>query len=187
MEDYELFPDEEEEATAEEGANRTFIILVGALGGLLALGLCIFAVWAFVINPRMTEDRLAQNQSIEATNTAIAALAAGETATPEAPPDTAEPPAPSDTPEPIATEPPTAEPETPEATPSESATGGTPAGAAAASTATPRPTATRRPTATPTLASGDVPDTGVSTLGASALAVGLLFLLVAVRRMRRTV
>lgn len=179
MEDYELFPDEEEEATAEEGTNRTFIILVGALGGLLALGLCIFAAWAFIINPRMTADRLAQNQSIEATNTAVAALAAGETATPEAP-------TPSDTPEPIATEPPTAEPETPEATPSESATGGTPAGAAAASTATPRPTATRRPAATPASASGDVPDTGLGTLGASALAVGLLFLLVAVRRMRRT-
>lgn len=188
MEDYELFPDEEEEATAEEGANRTFIILVGAMGGLLAVGLCIFAVWAFIINPRMTADRLAQNQSIEATNTAIAALAAGETATPEAPPDTAEPPAPSDTPEPVATEPPTEQPETPGATPTEAVTGGTPVGAVAASTPTdtPRPTATRRPTATTAPASGDVPDTGFSTLGASALAVGLLFLLVVVRRMRRT-
>jgi len=176
MEEFELFPDEEEEASAEEGANRTFIILVGTLGGLLALGFCLFAVWAFVINPRMTAERIVQNQSIEATN---AALAETGTATVETPPDTVEPPAPSDTPEPAATEPPTAEPDTPEATPAE-------AFIASTATATPKPAATRRPTATPKPGSGDVPETGVGTLGASALAVGLLLLLIAVRRMRQT-
>ena len=187
MEEFELFPDEEEEAIAEEGTNRTFIILVGALGGLLVVGLCMFAVWAFVIAPRMSNDIEAQNQLTQATKTAVAAQAAGETATSEAPTDTAEPPAPSDTPKPTETKAPTAVPATPEATSAEAATEGTPAGAAAASTPTetPKPIATRRPTATP--GSGDVPNTGVGTLGASALAVGLLFLLVAVRRMRRTV
>lgn len=186
MEEFELFPDEEEEAIAEEGTNRTFIILVGALGGLLVVGLCMFAVWAFVIAPRMSNDIEAQNQLTQATQTAaVAAQAAGETATFEAPTDTAEPPAPSDTPKPTETKAPTAVPATPEATSAEAATEGTPAAAASTPTETPNPIATRRPTATP--GSGDVPNTGVGTLGASVLAVGLLFLLVAVRRMRRTV
>ncbi|MEA3338961.1 MAG: hypothetical protein U9R15_03250 [Chloroflexota bacterium] len=196
MDEYELFPDEEEEAIEEEGANRTFIILVGALGGLLAMGLCMFAVWAFVINPRTAADRLAQNESIEATNAAIAAQSAAGTVSPEASPDTADTPAPTDTPEPTETEAPTEAPEetvegTVEGTPAEAATGPTATAAAAEatveSTATPKPTATRRPT--PTSKSGDdnLPGTGVGALGASALAVGLLFLIVVVRRVRRTV
>ena len=56
--DEELYEDEEEEALEEEeGSNRTFIILVASLGGLLAATVCIFVVWALVINPRMTAGR----------------------------------------------------------------------------------------------------------------------------------
>ena len=200
MDEYELFPDEEEEAIEEEGANRTFIILVGALGGLLAVGLCMFAIWAFVINPRTAADRLAQNESTEATNAAIAAQSAAGTVSPEASPDTADTPAPTDTPEPTKTEAPTEAPEetaegtvqgTTQATPAEAATGPTATAAAVEATveptATPKLTATRRPA--PTSKSGDdnLPGTGVGVLGASALAVGLLFLLIVVRRVRRTV
>ena len=69
--DEELYEDEEEEAIEEEGSNRTFIILVASLGGLLAVTVCIFVVWALVISPRMAADRVAQNQAIEATNEAL--------------------------------------------------------------------------------------------------------------------
>jgi len=201
MEDYELFPDEEEEAIEEEGANRTFIILVGALGGLLAVGVCAFVVWAFFIAPGMRNGIELQNEATFATNTAIAAqAAAGGTVSPEASPDIADTPAPTDTPDPTETKVPT---EAPEATPEGTIEGTTRATAAAAATgptatraaaeatveptATPKPTATRRPT--PTSKSGDdnLPGTGVGVLGVSALTVGLLFLLVVVRRARRAV
>ncbi len=202
MDEYELFPDEEEEAIEEEGSNRTFIILVGALGGLLAVGFCMFAVWAFVINPRTAADRLAQNESIEATNAAIAAQSAAGTVSPEASPDTARTPAPTDTPEPTETEAPTEVPtEAPEETvegaegtvegTGQAATGPTATAAAAETTveptATPKPTATRRPTPAPKSGDDNLPGTGVGVLGASAMAVGLLFLIVVVRRVRRAV
>ncbi len=194
MENLELFPEEmeEEEAVAEEGANRTFIILVGALGGLLAMGLCMFAVWAFVINPKMTASRVEYNQSVEATNTAQAQGAA-EVAGDEPPTETVAPTVvPSDTPQPTPTRSPTetpttaAEEATAQATPAEVATGPTAAAVQGEATATPKPTPTRRPTATKS-AQDEMPGTGVGTLGVSALAIGLLFLLVAVRRVRRAV
>jgi hypothetical protein len=50
----DLFEDEETENEPEgEGQNKTFIIAVAALGGLLVITLILFGVWAFVINPRM--------------------------------------------------------------------------------------------------------------------------------------
>jgi outer membrane biosynthesis protein TonB len=208
MEDFDFFSEEEEaeEAPAEEGANRTFIILVGAMGGLLALGICAFLIWAFVVAPGMNASISDANESILATNTAIAALAAGEptaTETLEASPET---PVLTNTPEP--TEPPTTEPETPDVTPDETPEEGppeatpreatveptstaTPGEVAQADTPTPtrtpRPTATRRPTATARSGNNDVPSTGVGAFGVSALAIGLLFLLVVVRRIRQTV
>jgi len=153
-------------AEEEERPNRTFIILVAALGGILALGICAFVVWALVGN-RWIQDRIqAQNQAIQATNTAVA-VAVAETATAEAQPTATLTPAPTDTP----TRTPTPKP--PHATSSP-----TPA--------TAEPTATRRPTATLTTGSASPPETGIGALGASVLAVGLLFLLVVVRRLRRT-
>jgi cytoskeletal protein RodZ len=179
VEDRELYAEyadeEEEEITAEEGANRTFIILVSALGGLLAVAICAFVLWAFLIAPRMRTDLETQNQAILATNTALAATTEAEMA--EALPTPTETVAPTDTPRPTRTRPPTAAPETP-----------TPEAAAVALTATLSPTATRQPTSTPGPATAEsVPDTGIGTLGAGALAVGLLFLLIVVRRMRRAV
>ena len=191
MEDLEYYTEEEEEeeeAAEEEGANRTFIILVAALGGLLALGICAFVVWAFVLAPRMRADVETQNQIILATNTAIAAAGA-EVGAPEASPSPTATEAPADTPQPTETRAPTATPEEPTATPEEiaEAATATPEEAAEAATPTSMPVPTRRPTATPrpTVSEEGVPDTGIGTLGASALAVGLLVLLVAVRRLRR--
>jgi cytoskeletal protein RodZ len=180
MADIELFPDEEEEMAAEESANRTFVILVAALGGLLALSVCAFVIWALVGNRWMQERIQAQNHSIEVTNTAVAAAAA-DTATAAVLPTatgTPAPTVPTDTPQPTSTKPPTAVPAT--VTPPSGTATEEPA-------ATLNPTPTRRPTATPRSGGEKVPGTGISALGASVLALGLLFLLVVVRRVRQAV
>jgi len=176
----EFFLDEEEEAVAEEGANRTFIILVAALGGLLALGICAFVIWALVGNRWMQERIQAQNHDIEVTNTAVA-IAAADTATAAVLPTATDTPGatvPTDTPRPTSTKPSTAVPVTPAA---ESGT------ATEEPAATLNPTPTRRPTATPRSSGEKVPSTGVGVLGAGVLALGLLFLLVVVRRVRQVV
>jgi cytoskeletal protein RodZ len=202
-EEEELYEDEEGEAVEEEGSNRTFMILVGSLGGLLVVAICIFAVWAFVINPRMAADRVAENHDIAATNEARMAAAgvltgtvsledvATDTPVPEEPADT---PAPTHTPEPTDTPRPTAVPTpeattppsegTAEATPAEAAEAGTPAAVAAADTATPRPAEGSQATPTPRPGKTGVPETGLGAIGASVLAVGLLFMLMVVRRLR---
>jgi hypothetical protein len=186
--DEELYEDEDVEALEDEGSNRTFIILVGSLGGLLAVAICIFVVWAFVINPRMSADRVAQNQSIEATNEAILL-----TSQPGEEPTNTPRPAPTNAPESTATPvPPTATPKPPTPTrvpptpTSASAEEATPAAVAEAGTTnTPRPTAASRATSTPTPSKTGVPETGLGTLGYGALAVGLMFLLFVARRLRR--
>ena len=209
MEDFDLYADEElyedeeeEEEVAEgEGPNRTFIILVAALGGLLAVTVCIFVIWALVINPRMAGDRVAQNQAIAATNEALLATAGMLTGTltiEGAAPETevaADTPVPTDVPEPTDTatpRPATATPGLPTPTVAEAAETTpvdtpevTPAEVAEANT--PTPMATPRPTPTPRPGKTGVPETGIGALGASVLAVGLLFLLIVVRRMRRAV
>jgi cytoskeletal protein RodZ len=179
--------EEEEEALEGEGTNRTFIMLAGGLGGLLALAICIFAVWAFVINPRMTSDRIAQNASIEQTNEAIQA-ASGVGTTPSTATETPVPEA-TDVPEPTATRVPPTNTPRPTATPEPA----TPTPEGAEVTATPAEVAeaptSSKATAAPTQPSSKqgVPETGVGTVGIGALAVGLLVLLVVVRRVRRAV
>jgi hypothetical protein len=191
VEDLELYVDEEEEAVEEEGANRTFMILVGVLGGLLALGICAFAAWALWLGPRMAAQREADNEAILATNAAIEAGAAAiEGAT--IPPTEESTIAQTDTPQPTSTKPPAATaaqatetPEPEEGTEAPGAATATPAQVAEVTATPPSPTATRRPTATPKPSDAGVPDTGIGALGGGALAVGLLFLLLVVRRMRR--
>jgi hypothetical protein len=158
----------EEELIQEDGSNRTFAILVSVLGGLLVLGIAAFAAWAFFVAPNMRADIESQNEAVFATNTAVAiAAAATKTA--------AVTPTPTDTATPTDTPPP---PDTP----------------------TPRPTtASPTPEATATLTFGTpqageesestdkgLPQTGVGVLGAAALAGGLAFLLILVRRLRKT-
>ncbi|MGC9347048.1 MAG: hypothetical protein ACP5JG_02825, partial [Anaerolineae bacterium] len=58
--DDDIFEEEEETAQAAEGEeqNRTFIIAVAALGGLLLCALIAFGVWAFVLNRPQPADVL---------------------------------------------------------------------------------------------------------------------------------
>jgi len=161
-----------EESTQEEGTtgtNRSFVILVAVLGGLLVLGIGAFVAWALLIAPRIRQDVEARNEAIFATNTAIA-VAAAATETAAVPPTATNTPVPTDTPPPTLTS--TARPatDTPEAE--------TPEATATLGLATPETTGDDD--------EGAVPDTGVGVLGGVALAVGLAFLLVLVRRLRKT-
>jgi cytoskeletal protein RodZ len=174
MEDFELFPDEEEEAATEEGSNRTFIILVAVFGGILAIGICAFIVWAVVIYPQI-QRATASNADVEQTAivlTSEAEIAADMVESTETPEPTETPPPPPPTQEP------TKVPPTATATPAEVAEAGTE-----------EPTATRRPTVTPkpTATSGgdEVPTTGVGAFGAGGIVVALMVILVAARRLRR--
>lgn len=180
MEDFEFFPpdEEEEDIQSEEGSNRTFIVLVAAMGGLLAVAVCVLVGWA-VIYPRISASLNAENQATFATGTAAAEIPKEEaTSTPTevARPATETPP-PTWTPQPAATTRPTATPE-PTATPAEIA-----ADAAEGPTPTRRPTATPRPDAD---SGSEVPSTGIGVFAAGALALGFLLVLVIVRRTRRT-
>ena len=199
--DEELYEDEAEEGMEGEGANRTFILLAAGLGGLLVVALCIFAVWAFVINPRMTADRVTENHSIESTNEAIGATAtAGAFAAQPEATDTPVPVSAGEDTELTATKnPPTATPRPPTATPkpdtptpaemaagdaTEEPTEATPAEVASGAEDTTQATPTQ---ATQASAKQGVPETGVGAWGAGILALGLLLLLIVVRRVRQAV
>lgn len=211
MEDFDYFPDddEESEASAEEGSNRAFIIAVGVLGGLLAIGICAFVIWIAVIYPRINST-IAQNDQTFATYEAATASAQavaegteGATTTPavdetETPTRAADTDTPTPTREAELTEEGTVLPGTGTPTPQRAAQQGTASPSATAALSgqadgdTPTVTRTRKPTATRTPAAvsqaGDdaVPDTGFSVVGAGVLALGLLFLLAIVRRIRQT-
>jgi hypothetical protein len=181
MEDFEdILPAEQEEAgeaeaPQERGTNRTFIILVAALGGLLVLSIGAFVAWSVFIAPNMRADIEERNEATFATNTAVAiAIAATETAA-AAPTDTPIPtntPAPTDTP--VPTEKPTAPPPTDTPEPTATALLGTPAGAEG------------QGAAEGAAESEALPDTGVGVLAGAVVAAVLVVLLVLVRRLRGT-
>ena len=153
----------------EEQNNRSFVILVAVLGGLLVLGIGAFAAWALLIAPRMRADIEAQNEAIFATNTAVA-IAAAATETAAVTPTPTETPVPTDTPPPTDT--PTPVPPT-----------------ATTATETPEATATlslETPALDEDSDSTAIPDTGLGVLGGIAVTGGLAFLLILVRRLRRT-
>jgi hypothetical protein len=213
MEEMDYFqeegPEEEEEISQGEGTNRTFIILVAAFGSILALGICAFVLWALVGNRWAQNQIAASNANTEATGTAVVSAMA----TPDDEPETTETASPATTPSatPAVTQSPAADRE--QDTPSARMTTPTPTrtpratttGTVAAATREPA-TPTRTPaqvaegaTALPTTAHNSpdsntpgneaplaTPETGLGTLGVSALAVGLLVLLVVVRQMRRS-
>jgi hypothetical protein len=174
MADIEFFPDEEgeEEEAEEQRTNRTFIILVGALGGLLALAICVFVAWMLIIGPRAADSIEEQNRAIEATNAArAAAVEATETASVLAtatalPTDT---PLPTNTPRPTVTKPPTVAPT--------DVVTETVAEVAQEMTISAQPTAS--------LAGRAVPETGIGVLGAGVVGGGLVALIAVVRRLRR--
>lgn len=192
----DIFLDVEEEEIEAEGGekqNRTFLIGVVLLSGLLLCAIAAFVIWATVINPRQAARQADLNAQIMATNEAVL-IAMQQTQTVEAMP-TATPTAtptpqvePTATPTPVirATNTPTPEPAetngTPGAPGDTGATGGTPG---ATATVSPRRTETPRPaTPAPTTPSA-TPDTGFAEMLLIGVAALLLALMVFARRLRR--
>lgn len=203
---------EEEEAEQEqdtgEQQNKTFLIAVIAMGGLLALALIAFAVWALVINPRM---QARQQAALTAPTTAsvveveppaeeetpvVEETSPAEEATPE-PTATATPkPTATLTPTPVIG--PTATPEAGAAGEGAVGEGEGEAGQAGATPAivrrTPTPVPTQDATATPTRAATSgttpatptrTPDTGLGEVALVAAALLLMAVFLAARRLRQ--
>lgn len=196
----DVFMDAEEETPEEEDGekkNRTFLIGVAALGGLLLLAIAAFVVWAMIINPRQTAQQAAENDRIMATNEAVL-IAMQQTQTVEAQPTstptaTATPKVePTATPTPVirATSTPTPPSET-GVVDGESAGTPAPGGTATVSpraTATPRTAGTTRSTATPSTATSGpsaTPDTGLGEVLLIVAAGLLVALLIFARKLRR--
>lgn len=185
-----LFEDEEEqqEKAAGEGQNRTFLIAVAVLGGLLACALIAFGVWVLVINPNMQQraaEQLGGGGVAMVTETPATDAVVESTATPE--------PTATATPKPTAV--PTATPVVgPTATPKDdTATGGdTPTPTPVRERRTETPTPAGGPAATPTKSttagsgstSDSLPDSGLGEIAlvAGALLMGVAFL--AARKLR---
>lgn len=183
----DLYPEfediEEESARGDERQNRTFIILVAVMGGLLLVGIIAFCAWAILVGQGMLGGDTADLPTIDPaleiagltataeaaqTETAPSATPAEEPATAVPEPATARP----TQPRPTATRPPTAQAGT--------SGGVTPtSGAAAATTPALQPTATAV-RQTPS----ELSETGLETYAIVILGVGLLFILFMARRLR---
>lgn len=190
----EIEEDAADEAQAE-GQNRTFLIAVAILGGLLVCAIGAFMVWALVINPRMQ----AQIAGPVIDETPTEEVIAEETPTPELETPTEQPPddeptaLPTDTPRPTPTATPTpvigqtntptpgtgeegssggssTEPGSGEATPTETPRARRTATPTRVSEATPTPRSTR----TITSSTDKTPDTG---LGEVLLVIGAILML----------
>lgn len=57
---------------AEESSNRTFMIAVGILGGLVLLTIICVLVYAFVLGPRLSANNASAQATVEAHNAQIA-------------------------------------------------------------------------------------------------------------------
>lgn len=208
-----LFEEEEEEQEQDTGEqqNKTFLIAIVAMGGLLALALIAFAVWALVINPRM-QARQQAALAVPTTAPIVEVEPPVEEETPvvEETPATEEPtPEPTATPKPTATFTPTpvigstATPDAAAVAVGEGETGEGEAGEGETADATPTSAAVRRtptpvptkvPAATPTRAgtSGTTgatptrtPDTGLGEVALVAAAFLLMAVFFAARRLRQ--
>lgn len=179
FEDMDLELEEPVEAEAEEAGerqNRTFIILVAAMGGLLLIGIIAFCVWLFTVGRGVIFGGPA---AVAPTATPEEVVAAVETATAEAALALAQV-----SPEPTATPTPSPTPVPPSPTPP-------PTIAAQLATPTPRvkttPSGTGStpvPTYTPTVTPSPPAQTGIGAYTALILAAGLIVLLVISRRLR---
>jgi nitrate reductase NapE component len=170
-------PVEAEAEEAGERQNRTFIILVAVMGGLLLIGIIAFCVWMFVVGRGVLTGGQAAIPPTATPEEAV--IAAAETATAEAALAQAQV-----SPEPTATPTPSPTPVPPSPTPR-------PTIAAPQATPTPRVTATPGgtgstpvPTYTPTATPSPPAQTGIGAYTALILAAGLLILLVISRRLR---
>jgi hypothetical protein len=154
----DLFEEEPEKQPEGEGQNKTFIIAIAALGGLLVIALILFGVWAFVINPRMQANMQPTETVVIVDETVVddtAAMDETDDAAGENPDEALSvvEEDPTSTPEPTATPVvgPTRTP-TPEASSDEGGSGGEVSVQPTATEQprrTPTPGPTRRPTATP--------------------------------------
>ncbi len=180
LEDVDLELEEPVEAEAEEAGerqNRTFIILVAVMGGLLLIGIIAFCVWLLTVGRGVIfGGRAAVAPTAppeEAVAAATATAEAALTLTPTLPEPTA-------TPEPSPTPvPPTPTPmptiAAPQTTPTPRVTPiGTATSPPAASAASPTPTVVPSPPA----------QTGIGAYTALILTAGLIILLVISRRLR---
>jgi nitrate reductase NapE component len=177
-------PVEAEAEEAGERQNRTFIILVAIMGGLLLIGILAFCVWMFTVGRGvLTGGRVAIPPTAPPEATVIPAktVAAAETATAEA----ALAPA-QVSPEPTATPTPSPTPVPPSPTPTITAPQATPTPRATLPPrATPTPSGTGpTPVPTPTGTPNPPAQTGIGTYTALILAAGLVILLVISRRLR---
>lgn len=154
--DLELEEPVEEVEEAGERQNRTFIILVAVMGGLLLIGILAFCVWMFMVGQGVLFGR---RVAIPPTNTPDVATTAAAEALALAQPS----PKPTVTP----TASPTPVPPSP-----------TPAPTIAAPQAPPTPT--RTPPSSPSPPA----QTGIGAYTAIILAAGLILLLVVSRRIR---
>jgi cytoskeletal protein RodZ len=194
-----VFEEEEEqpEPDAGEKQNKTFLIAVAIMGGLLVCALIAFGVWALVINPQMKRaaQQASEGVTIEAptAETELVATPTVEEAQPAeektVPPTNTPKPTPTPTPTPVIG--PTATPESGEAA----------AGAGGDATPTPTPRVRRTDTPTPTTAapagttprptagtSGTTertPDTGFGEIALVAAAVLLVGVFFTARRLRK--
>jgi type II secretory pathway pseudopilin PulG len=154
-------PPPEEEPQGEppgDRPNRAFLFIAIAMGGLILLGiLALVAALAFWL-PR---QRQAQVASVTQTVAAMTQEAAAWTPT-FAPSPTAVPATPTPTPLPTLT----------------------PAPTATATRVVSQETPTRLPTSTPRSTSGGTPTAGLGGFGTAAIAVGLVGLMFAVRKLR---
>jgi cytoskeletal protein RodZ len=149
----DIYEDDEEmtETVEGEGQNRTFIIAVAVLGGLLVCALIAFGVWAFVLN----RPQPAQVTPTETpTPTADVAVEMTETAESVAATQEAASPTPTETPEPTSTSTPVVGPtSTPTSEAGEDGEGdeaGEEDGEGGVASGDAEPTATSRPRRTPT-------------------------------------
>ena len=178
LDDMDLELEEPVEEGAEEAGerqNRTFILLVAIMGGLLLIGILAFCVWMFTVG---RVALFGGRAAVPPTNTPEVILPAAATATAEAlalaqvSPEATATPAPTPvlpTPTPLPTI------AAPQATPTPRETA---AGEGAATT--PAPSPTRTPTPVPSMPA----QTGIGAYTAVILAAGLILLLVISRRLR---
>ncbi len=104
--DDDILEEEEQKpkTAAGDGQNRTFIIAVAVLGGLLVCALLSFGVWALVLNrPQEADTRIGEALEAEAPAVAVDVKATLEPLEPTATFEPTETPLPTDTPEPSPT------------------------------------------------------------------------------------
>ncbi|MGC9396628.1 MAG: hypothetical protein ACP5J4_17425 [Anaerolineae bacterium] len=199
-----LFEDEEEELEQDTGEqqNKTFLIAVIVMGGLLALALITFAVWALVINPRMqAQQQAALGVATEAPTLEVEppideeppVVEEVQTEEPTATPEPTETPQPTATPTPVIG--PTATPSTDDAAAGEGEGEGeeaTPTPSVVRRTPTPLPTedATATPTGSGTSGTSGAtpartPDTGLGEVALVIAALLLMAVFFAARRLRQ--